>query len=50
MNRAAVKMANIDSAFDNMFTEPKHKSGVSFYDFILYELYNEDFMDLLVSL
>lgn len=27
--RAAVKMANMDSAFEYMFTEPKTQDGVS---------------------
>lgn len=27
--RAAIKMANIDHCFDNMFTNPKDSQGVS---------------------
>ena len=30
INRAAMKMANMDSAFDFMFTSPKDDKGVSF--------------------
>lgn len=29
IHRAAMKMANMDSAFDFMFTNPKNDSGVS---------------------
>lgn len=29
--RAAVKMANMDAAFDFMFTSPKNRNGVSKY-------------------
>ena len=30
INRAAMKMANMDTAFDFMFTSPKDDKGVSF--------------------
>lgn len=31
LNRAAMKMANIDAVFDFMFTNPKDRDGVSFF-------------------
>jgi cap1 methyltransferase len=30
LNRAAMKMANMDAVFDFMFTDPRNEDGVSF--------------------